>query len=85
MPFGKCVMLDTGDSFSCQQPATSRTAYSPREDSRPGASLTLCLSEVGLGEGWDLWVMYHIWLGHLSSHSDSLDKLKCHVEGSWSQ
>lgn len=51
MPFSECVMLDTGDSFSCQQPATSRDAYSSREDSWPGASLTLCLSEVGLGEG----------------------------------
>lgn len=53
MPFGECVMLDTGmDSFSCQQPAASRDAYSSREDSWPGASLILCLSEVGLGEGW---------------------------------
>lgn len=85
MPFGECVMLDTGDSFSCQQPAASRDANSFREDSWPGTSLTLCLSEVGLGKDWDLWVMYHIWAGHSSSPSDSLDKLKCHVEASWSQ
>lgn len=82
MPFGECVMLDTRDSFSCQPPATSRDANSFREDSWPGASLTLCLSEVGLREGWDLWVTYRIWTGHPSSPSDSLDKLKCHVEGS---
>lgn len=42
MPFGECVMLDTGmDSFSCQQPAASRDAYSSREDSWPGGSLVV--------------------------------------------
>lgn len=62
-----------------------RDANSSREDSWPGASLTLCLSDVGLREGWDLWVMYHIWAGHPPAPLIHWINSKGHVEGSWSQ